>query len=273
MRRREFIVGGMAAAWPLVAHAQQGERIRRIGILMPLGEHDSEMTLRVGAFRKELDRLGWSEGRSVSIDYRWGDGVADRLPGFACDLVGLAPAVILVQSNVGVAALQKATRTIPIVFASVADPVGSGFIESLARPGGNMTGFTHFEPPMGAKWLEARKNIAPKVTRVVVLLHAETAANAAFLRSAEAAAPSFGLDVRDANVRDAAEIERAITTFATELNGGLIVMPIESPTPIATLSSAWRPGIGCRRCIRSVCSQPRAACCLRGRPCRHVSAT
>ena len=225
MRRREFIVGGMAAAWPLVAHAQQGERIRRIGILMPLGEHDSEMTLRVGAFRKELDRLGWSEGRSVSIDYRWSDGVVDRLPGFARDLVGLAPAVILVQSNVGVAALQKATRTIPIVFASVADPVGSGFIESLARPGGNMTGFTHFEPPMGAKWLEALKNIAPKVTRVVVLLHAETAANAAFLRPAEAAAPSFGLDVRAANVRDAAEIERAITTFATELNGGLIVMP------------------------------------------------
>ena len=227
MRRREFlgILGGAAATWPLAARAQQGERIRRIGALMPFGEHDPETTLRLGAFRKEFDRLGWTEGRNVRIDYRWAAGVAQQFPAFANELVGLAPAVILVQSNLGVAALQKATRTIPIVFASVADPVGSGFIESLSRPGGNITGFTHFEPPMGGKWLEALKKIAPGVTRVAALLHVETAANAAFLRSAEAAAPSLGLGVSAANVHDAAEIERAITAFATEPNGGLIVMP------------------------------------------------
>ena len=195
MRRRDFItlLGGAAAApsilCPLNARAQQGERIRRIGILMPSGEHDPEATLRLAAFRKELDRLGWSEGRNVGIDYRWADGVVERISTSASELVGLAPAVILVQSNPGVAAVQKATRTIPIVFASVADPVGSGFIESLSHPGGNITGFTHFEPPMGEKWLEALKKVAPGVTRVAVLLHMETAANAAFLQSAEAAAP------------------------------------------------------------------------------------
>jgi putative tryptophan/tyrosine transport system substrate-binding protein len=225
MKRRELImlIGG-TVAWPLVARAQQGERIRRIGFLMPFGEHDPEMTLRMGAFRKEFDRLGWSEGRNVRFDYRWAAGV-ERFPTYASELVGLAPAVILVQSNPGVAALQKAARSIPIVFASVADPVGSGFIRSLSHPGGNITGFTHFEPPMGEKWLEALKKIAPGVTRVAALLHMETAVHAAFLRSAEAVAPSLGLDVRASNVHDAAEIERAITAFAAEPNGGLIVMP------------------------------------------------
>ena len=231
MRRRAFItlLGGAAAVpsilWPLNARAQQGEQIRRIGILMPTGEHDPETTLRLGAFRKEFDRLSWSEGRNIRIDYRWAAGVAQQFPAFANELVGLAPAVILVHSNLGVAALQKATRTIPIVFASVADPVGSGFIESLSHPGGNITGFTHFEPPMGGKWLEALKKVAPAVTRVAALLHLETAANAAFLQTAQDAAPSLGVVVSPANVHDAAEIERAITAFAAEPNGGLIVMP------------------------------------------------
>ena len=230
MKRREFItlLGGGAAMpvlWPLKVRAQQGDRIRRIGILMPSGEHEPETLLRLGAFRKEFDRLGWSEGRNVRIDYRWTAGVAERMLAYASELVGLGPAVILVQSNPGVAALQKATRTIPIVFASVADPVGSGFVESLSRPGRNITGFTHFEPPMGGKWLEALNKVAPGVTRAAVFLHMETAANAAFLKSAQAAAPSLGLVVSAASVHNAAEIERAVTVFAAEPNGGLIVMP------------------------------------------------
>jgi putative ABC transport system substrate-binding protein len=249
MKRREFLgVLGGAAVWPFSARAQQGERISRIGILMPSGEHDPETALRFGAFRREFVRLGWTEGRNVRIDYRWAAGVAQQFPAFANELVGLAPAVILVQSNLGVAAMQKATRTIPIVFASVADPVGSGFVESLSRPGGNITGFTHFEPPMGGKWLEALKKFAPGVIRVAVLLHMETAVNAAFLQAAQAAAPSLGLVLSPANVHDAAEIESALTAFAAEPNGGLIVMH----NPIITSNRDMIIGLAARHRLPAV---------------------
>ena len=164
------------------------------------------------------------EGRNLRIDYRWAAAL-DRMPIYAAELVGLAPDVIVVQSNPGLAALRQATLTIPVVFVSVADPVGSGFIESLARPGGNITGFANFEPSMGGKWLEILKEIAPSLTRVAVIHHPKTSANLAILRAVEAAAPSFGVTLTAAGVHDAAEIEGAITAFAGEPNRALVVVP------------------------------------------------
>jgi putative ABC transport system substrate-binding protein len=227
MRRREFItlLGGAAAAWPLAARAQQSGRVRRIGALMGIAENDPESQARITAFLQRLQELGWTEGRNVRIDYRFAGGDTRRMRAYAAELVGLAPDVILVQSNDGLAALRQETRTVPIVFAVVADPVGSGFVESLARPGGNITGFTIFEPSLGGKWLQALKEIAPGVTRVAAILHPETTANVGFLRAAEAAAPSFGMTLTAEGVHDAAEIERAVTAFAAEPNGGLVVLP------------------------------------------------
>ena len=225
MRRREFIAGlGGAAAWPLVAQAQQPERIRRIGVLMPSSEKDTEGTKRLVALRESLQKLGWVEGRSIQIDYRWAPQ-GDQLQTAARELVALAPELILVQSDPATAALLRETRTIPIVFVTVGDPIGGGFIRSMARPAGNATGFANFEPSIGGKWLELLKEVAPGLKRALVILQTETPANASFLRAAEAAAPTLQVTLTAPSVHNATEIEAAVNTFSAEPLGGLLVMP------------------------------------------------
>src|SRR6266446_3358268 len=229
MRRREFfgLIGG-AAAWPLTARAQP-QAARRIGVISAISESDPEEKPRRMAFQQGLEQLGWATGRNLHIDFRWtnrGDvALAEEMLALSKEMVALEPEVILVQSNPGVAALRQVTSTIPIVFVSVADPVESGFVESLARPGGNITGFSNFEASMGGKWLEALKQIAPRVTKVLALLHVETAANAGFLRTAQSAAPSLAVTLTAAGVHNAREIETALMVFSTEVNCGLMVMP------------------------------------------------
>jgi putative ABC transport system substrate-binding protein len=220
MRRREFIslLGG-AAAWPLAARAQQPERMRRIGVLMNLAVGDPEGEARVAAFLQALQQLGWSDGRNVRIDYRWAVADVGRFHRYAEELLALAPDVILASATPSVQALQQATRTVPIVFANVGDPVGMGWVESLARPGGNTTGFTNWEYGFGAKWLELLKEIAPRLTRVAVLR--DLTIGPAQLSAIQAVAPSFG--VSPVGVRDADEIERTIAAFARSSNAGMIV--------------------------------------------------
>jgi len=171
MRRRDFIkvVAGSAVAWPVAARAQQGQRMRRIGVLISLASDDAEGQARVAAFHQGLQQLGWTVGRNVQIDYRWGAGNADRIRKFAAELVALAPDVILASGSPSVAALQEATRTVPVVFVTVVDPVSSGFVDSLAQPGGNITGFATYDYSIGGKWLEMLKEIAPGVTRAAVV--------------------------------------------------------------------------------------------------------
>ena len=226
MRRREFItlLGGGVAAWPLAARAQQPERMRRIGVLFPISQTDPETKRRIEVLVQKLRELGWAEGRDVRFDYRFSPEV-ERMGVYAAEIVELRPDVIVVNSNPFLAALRQVNRTIPTVFVQVADPVGSGFVDSLARPGGNLTGFSNFEAEIGGKWLELLKEIAPRVTRALVLLNQETAANVALLRAAEAAAPSLQINVTAAGVHNTGEIEQAIVTFAQEPNGGLIVIP------------------------------------------------
>jgi ABC-type uncharacterized transport system substrate-binding protein len=226
LNRREFItlLGG-AAAWPFAARAQQGERVRRIGVLMPYAENDAEAQARVAAFREGLQKLGWTEGRHVRIDYRWAGDDADRLRGYAAELVGMTPDVILAGPQTAMSALYRETRTIPIVFAQVGDPVGQGFVASLARPGANITGFVSLEYAIGVKWLELLKQIAPRVIRVAVVYDPANPSWAGYLREIEAGVPSFGVQLSPSAVRDAAAIERAIHTFAGEPDGGLILLP------------------------------------------------
>jgi putative tryptophan/tyrosine transport system substrate-binding protein len=225
MRRREFIATlGGAVALPLVAHAQTG-RPRRVGALVAFTENDAEGQARIAAFRQQLQELGWSEGHNLQIDFRYVvGGDVERMRPAAAELVALTPDVIFVQSNPGVAALQQVNRAIPAVFAQVADPVGSGFIDNLAHPGRNITGFTNFEAEIGGKWLQILKEVAPTVTRAEVLLHTQTAANVAFLRAAETASTSLGITVTSAGVQDAAEIAAAFETFAAP-NSGLLLIP------------------------------------------------
>jgi putative tryptophan/tyrosine transport system substrate-binding protein len=222
VRRRDFItlVGG-ATAWPLEARAQQADRVRRIGVLMNLAADDSEGQARIAAFVQGLRELGWADGRNVRIDYRWAAGDASAFHRYAEELLALAPDVILASATPSVQALQKVTRTVPIVFALVADPVGAGLVESLARPGGNTTGFTPMEYGIAAKWLELLKEIAPRVTRVAVLR--DLTIGLGQLGAIQAVAPLVGIEVSAVNVRDAGEIERAVTAFAGSSNGGLIV--------------------------------------------------
>ncbi len=231
MRRREFfgLIGG-AAAWPLAARAQP-QAARRIGVISAVSESDPEAKPRRIAFQQGLEQLGWATSRNLHIDFRWNNRgdvtVSEEMLALAKEIVALEPEVIviLVQSNPGVAAIRQVTSTIPIVFVSVADPVESGFVESLARPGGNITGFSNFEASMGGKWLEAIKQIAPGVTKVLALLQVETAANAGFLRTAQSAASSLGVTLTGTSVHNATEIETALTALSTESNCGLIVMP------------------------------------------------
>jgi putative tryptophan/tyrosine transport system substrate-binding protein len=224
MRRRAFLgVLGGAAAWPLAARAQQGERMRRIGVLMNLGSDDAEGQARNAAFLQGLQELGWTVGRNVWIEYRWGAGDAELFRRHASELVALAPDVILAGGGAVVPSLLQATRTVPIVFTGTPDPVGAGFVESLARPGGNATGFTPWEFGIGAKWLELLKEIAPGTTRVAVIRDPAIAAGVGMLGAIQSVAPSLGVELRPLGVRDAGEIERAITAFAGSPNGGLIV--------------------------------------------------
>jgi putative ABC transport system substrate-binding protein len=222
--RREFItlLGGAVAAWPLAARAQQPERIRRIGALSPRAD-DPEARALLAAFLQGLAQLGWLEGRNVRIDARWGAGDTDRIRRYAAELVALAPDVILATSTATVAPLQQATRTVPIVFASVIDPVGAGFVASLARPGGNTTGFTIYEYGISGKWLELLKQIAPGVTRAAILRDPAIASGIGQFAAIQGAAPPFGVEVSPVNVHDGADIERDITEFARTSNGGLIV--------------------------------------------------
>jgi putative ABC transport system substrate-binding protein len=225
IRRREFVVtlGSAAAAWPLAARAQQPQPVRRVGVLMNLTADDDNASLRVTALAQGLQQLGWTDGRNVRIDYRWGAIDADRARRYAAELLALAPDVTLAVGSPAVAALQQATRTVPIVFANVTDPVAAGFVDSLARPGGNTTGFTLFEYGISAKWLELLKEIAPELKRVAVLRDATIATGIGQLAVIQAAAPSFGVEVRPVSVRDANEIERDVAAFARSPNGGLIL--------------------------------------------------
>jgi putative tryptophan/tyrosine transport system substrate-binding protein len=223
--RRDFIqvIAGSVAAWPLAARAQQSERMHRIGVLMPLQADDPDSPARVTAFAQGLQQFGWTDGRNVRIDYRWAAGDADRHRRYAAELVALAPDVILASGSTSTMSLQQLTRTVPIVFVNVADPVGAGFVESLARPGSNATGFVIFEYALAAKWLELLKEIAPQVTQVAVLRDPTIAGGIGQYAVIQAAAPAFGVELRAIGVGDAGEIERAITAFARSSNNGLIV--------------------------------------------------
>jgi putative ABC transport system substrate-binding protein len=224
--RRQFItlLGGAAAAWSLAARAQQSEHVRRIGVLSSLAADDPETQARHAAFLQGLQEWGWTTGRNVQIDYRWGAGDIDCFRKYAVELVALAPDVILATGTPVTAALLQATRRVPIVFAQVVDPVANGFVESLARPGGNATGFTIFEYGLGGKWLELLKEVAPHVTRVAVLRDPAIASGIGQLAAIQGVVPALGLELRPVGVRDAGEIERAVTAFARDPNGGLIVL-------------------------------------------------
>jgi len=226
MNRREFItlLGGAAVAWPLAARAQQGERMRHIGVLTAGAADDPVLQERNAAFLQALQQLGWTVGRNLRIDYRWPGGDAERVRKYASELVALAPDVILASGTANVGPLLQATRTVPIVFPIVGDPVGAGFVDSLARPGGNATGFMSFEYGLSGKWLELLKQIAPHVTQAAVLRDAATTSGPAQFGVIQAVAPSLRVEVNPINMRDAGEIERGVAAFArSSTSGGLIV--------------------------------------------------
>src|SRR6476620_2135151 len=225
MHRRDLIkvVAGSAAAWPLMARAQQLERMRRIGVILPAAANDAEFQTWVGAFLQALAQLGWTIGRNVRIDTRWATANPAEIRKQAAELVALAPDVILASGTSTVGPVLQATRTVPIVFPTVVDPVGAGFVESLARPGGNATGFLLFEYSLGGKWLELLKQIAPTVTRAAVLRDAATPSGTGQFAAIQAVAPSLKIDVVPVNMGEAADLERAIATFARSPNGGLIL--------------------------------------------------
>jgi putative ABC transport system substrate-binding protein len=229
LRRREFVtlLGGAAAAplvsWPLAARAQQGERVRRIGILLPAAADDAEFQTRLAAFHQALALLGWTIGRNVRIDTRWATTNAADIRRHAAELAALAPDVILAHGTTTVGPLLQATRTVPIVFPVAVDPVGAGFVDSLARPDGNVTGFLSYEYSLSGKWLELLKQIAPGVTRAAVLRDATQGSATSQFAAIQAVAPSLRVEVSPLNMRDASEIERAVAAFAHSPNGGLIV--------------------------------------------------
>jgi putative ABC transport system substrate-binding protein len=224
VKRREFItlLGG-TAVWPLAAHTQQGERTRRIGVFFPGAADDTEYQARNAAFLQGLRELGWVDGRNVRIEYRWGAGDPNNIPKQAMELAALAPDVVLAAGGQVTGPLLQATRTVPIVFVIVPDPVGAGFVDSLARPGGNATGFINFEYSISAKWLELLKQIAPRVTRVAVLRDPAIAQGIGLFGAIQSVAPSLGVEIQPVNVRDASEIEHAIGAFARFSDGGLVV--------------------------------------------------
>jgi putative ABC transport system substrate-binding protein len=226
LKRREFItlLGGAAVTWPLAARAQQADRVRRIGALIGAPSADNpDAQANIRAFLQVLQQLGWTDGGNVRIDIRWGAGNADDIRKYAAELAALAPDVIFASGTASVGPMLQATRTVPIVFANVADPVGAGFVDSLARPGGNASGFIQFEYSLSGKWLELLKQIAPGVTRAAVLRDPAITSGIGQFAVIQSVAPSVGVEVSAINVRDAGEIERAVTAFARSSNGGLIV--------------------------------------------------
>ncbi len=232
MRRREFIkiIAGSGVPWPLAAHAQQGERVRRIGVLIGQAAADTETTEEVGAFAQGLAELGWTIGRNVRIEYRYAGGDRSTIQKYAMELAALTPDVILASGTPSVAALQQSSRSLPIVFTVVSDPVGAGFVDSLAKPGGNVTGFMLSEYSLNAKLLELLKQIEPSVKRAAVLRDSLNPAGMAQFATIQAVASSVGVEVSPINVRDASEIERAIAAFARSTNGGLVVTGSASAT-------------------------------------------
>jgi putative ABC transport system substrate-binding protein len=245
MRRREFIslLGG-AAAWPFAAQGQQPERMRRIGVLLNRAANDPEGQARLAVLKQALQQLAWSDGGNVRIDIRWGEDNIELERKYAAELVALAPDVILASGTVSMTALQHLSRTLPIVFAVVADPVGAGFVSSLARPGGNATGFMLYEYGLSGKWLELLKRIAPSVTRAAVLRDPTNPAGLAYFGAIRATAQSLGMDVNPVSMGDADEIERAVTAFARSANGGMIVTPNSSASVhralIITLAARYK---------------------------------
>jgi putative ABC transport system substrate-binding protein len=225
MRRREFItlIGGMVVSWPLTARGQQSERVRRIGVLLGQAIDDQQGQARIAALLKALQSMGWIDGRNVRMDVRWGAGNAQEINRYASELVATAPDVIVASGSAAVGPLLQATRTVPVVFVVVPDPVGAGFVDSLSQPGGNATGFTIFEYGMGAKWLELLKEISPSIKRVAVLRDAAIAAGAGQFGAIQSVAPTLGVELSPVNVRDPGEIERAVSTFARLPDGGLVV--------------------------------------------------
>ena len=225
MKRREFItlLGGAAAAWPLAARAQQRERMRRIGLLLNLGSDDQEGQTRNAAFLQALQELGWTVGRNIRIDYRWGAGNAELYRKHAADLVALAPDIILTNGTSIIGPVLQTTRTVPIVFVNVTDPVAGGFVESLARPGGNATGFASAEYGMAGKWLELLKQIAPHVKHAAVIRNPRVASGSGQFGAIQAVAPFLGMETNPIDARDAGDIERGITSLAGASNAGLIV--------------------------------------------------
>jgi putative ABC transport system substrate-binding protein len=227
MRRREFVtlIAGAAVAWPLSARAQQGERMRRIAVMVVNAENDPEGQARIAAFREGLQKLGWTEGLNLRIDLRWTAGDADRIRTYAAELFRLKPDVILANSTPVTMALRDKTRGIPIVFTGVSDPIGIGLIESLARPGGHITGFANFEPSIGGKWLQVLKELAPEVTRVAFLYNPRNTSWVRIFEEIKAVALPLGVQPVTAGVRDVAEIENAIASLVRQPNTGLIVQP------------------------------------------------
>jgi putative tryptophan/tyrosine transport system substrate-binding protein len=225
MRRRDFVraIGGAVAAWPMAARAQQPERARRIGVLMPGVADDPESKARIAAIQQALHEFGWTDGRNMQFDYRWAAGNPERIHSHAAELVALVPDVILAEGSAVVGALLQATRTVPIVFAAIADPVGAGYVDSLARPGGNVTGFLLFEYGIAGKWLELLKQIAPALTRAAVIRDPNVSAGIGQWAVIQAMAPSVRVELSLVNIRDAGAIELDITAFARFSNGGLIV--------------------------------------------------
>ena len=233
MRRRAFItlLGGAAAAWPLAARAQQRERVWRIGVLLPFAEDHPVGQARVAAFVQGLRQLGWTDGHNVRIDYRWSAGDSDNIRKFASELIALGPDVVMAFTSAAVTALRQATSTVPIVFAVVADPVGAGYVESLARPGGNVTGFAAQEYAVGGKWMELLKETVPHLTRVAVLRDSAIPAGLGQFGALQAVAPSFGVELRPLDLNDPGGIEHGIAAFTKGSNNGLIV----TGSPSATL--------------------------------------
>ena len=224
MRRREFIAGlGGATAWPLMAGAQPADRMRRIGVLTGTAEDDTDYQARHAAFLEVLQQLGWTDGRNLRVDTRWGSGKADNIRRYAAELVALAPDVILSTGSSTTGAVLRATSVVPVVFAIAPDPVGSGFVDSLSRPGGNATGFMQFEYSLSGKWLELLKQVAPHVTRAAVLWDPTITAGIGQFAVIQSVAPAIGVEVSPINIRYADEVERRVAAFARSSNGGLIV--------------------------------------------------
>jgi putative ABC transport system substrate-binding protein len=284
MRRRDFINGiaCSAAAWPLLApllaRAQQNERVRRIGVLMSLAAGDKEGQARLAAFVQGLQELGWIEGRNVRIDTRWVAGDGERIRQYTAELVALAPDVILASGGSVVGPLIQATRTVPIVFTQTPDPVGAGFVENLAHPGGNVTGFSNFDYSMGGKWLELLKQIAPGVTRVAVIRDPASPQGIGQFSSVQSLAPSLGLNVNPVNAREPGELERSIAAIAQTPNSGLIVtgsnvaivnraLIVKLAQPVQVACSLWPAPFRRRRRVDQLWGRGNRPTQARGRLC------